>query len=242
MAWPVTGNVTKFPEAAAWFRSQLPVTKDLAERMSLQAGKRAWTITGVNQLNVAQSTFDSLARAIEQGIPFEEWQKKAGPALTKQWGQQDSARMELIYRNATQQAHNAGRWFQQTRPTVVERRPYLRFVAKLDSRTSPICRAWHGVVLLRKDFPPDMHPQLHHGCRSKLLAKTEKQALQLGITTTHPSQDNGKPWIAQNGFGDVPGSKDFTPERARYFGQLFDEYQHKRQQLSTQSRRPRLDE
>lgn len=236
MTWAVTAQMNLFSEAAAWFRTQIPVTEELADAYSDYAGSRAWTIAGVTQLSVVQSTFDKLTTAIEKGKPFEVWKQEVQADLTEQWGKQDSARVELIFRNATIQANNAGRWKAQSVPILQKVRPFLFFDGVGDTRQSDICEAWDGTVLPRDQYPSDMHPQLHHNCRSQLRAISEREAMRRGVTTALPDEN------ADEGFGAEPGTDEFTPDRAKHWDKLFDEYQHKRQQLSTSTARPTLTE
>jgi len=237
MAWEATAEVQRFDEAAEWFRSKIPVTSSVADTLGKHAGPRAWTIAGVEQLEVVQMTFESLAKALESGVPFEEWKTTIEPTLTEAWGKRDSARLETVFRNATQSAYNAGRWRQMNEPSVRHFRPYIMFDGVADSRQSDICKHWDGTIRPIDDpCWQTISPPCHHRCRSGLRNMRESEALRVGLTETLPEDQ------AQQGFGAIPTESEWKPDRTDYAKDLFDEYQLKRQELSRQSKRARLDE
>jgi hypothetical protein len=107
--------------------------------------------------------------------------------------------METIFRNWVQSANNAGRYEQATTPDALAVRPFWKFVAVLDVRTSVICKECNGVIL------PAGHPwwkthigPLHHRCRSTFITLTKKQAEKAGITPEPPSI------AGSDGFGNAP--------------------------------------
>jgi SPP1 gp7 family putative phage head morphogenesis protein len=227
VAFTATANPERFEEAISWWRKRFPVTKELAATLGTYAGDRAWTIAGVAQLDIVLFTFDSLTRAIEKGTPLEQWQEEVSEKLTEAWGKEDSARTETIYRNATQSSYNAGRHRQQHDPDMLLLRPYGRFNAIDDGRTSPICRACKGTVLPLDDPWWDTHtPQLHHRCRSKVDSLSEREVKRLGGITGKPPETD-----AQKGFGKPPTDAKFTPDKAKYPAPLWSEYQRKSKQL-----------
>lgn len=232
MGWAVTAEPERFDEAVEWFGRRFPITEELAEALGDYAGDRAWTIAGVAQLDVVLFTFESLERAIARGTDFATWQSEVEEQLTKAWGRRDSFRLETIFRNATQQALNAGRWRQMNEPSVKALRPYVLFDGIEDDRQTPICNDCDGTIVHIDDPWLDTHsPQLHHRCRSSLRTLRESEARRRGISESPPDV------AASKGFGRKPTEARFEPERAKYPAELWDEYQRKRDQIAKRAKR-----
>lgn len=242
MGWAVTADPERFDEAVEWFRSRIPVTEAFASEVADYAGSRAWTIAGVSQLEVVQHAFDSLAKAIEDGTPFDTWKAALEKELADVWGKKNKARsasLTLVFRNATAQAYNAGRWAQMQDPAIRALRPYLMFDGVADERQTPICQQWDGTIRPVDDQVwLTAHPQMHHACRSTLRTLREVDALRRGVTPPDAIPDE----TADEGFGKVPTESEWAPERSDYTRELFEEYRLKREELERQSARPRLDE
>ncbi|EGX99537.1 Mu-like prophage FluMu F protein [Nitrospirillum viridazoti Y2] len=115
--------------------------------------------------------------ALKNGRTPEQFAADLTPILQAKgwWGRQDvvdpltgdlvnaqlgsTRRLRTIYDTNMRTAHAAGRWAQIAR--VAHERPYLRYVAVLDSKTRPEHRHWHGTILpwdhpwWRTHFPPN---------------------------------------------------------------------------------------
>lgn len=160
-----TADPERFEPAIEWFRSRVPMTREMVDALGGYSGSRAWTITGVAQLNIVQDVHESLARAIEKGTPLKQWQDEIEKTLTDAWGRQNAPRIETIYRNATQQALNAGRWREMQDPDIKAIRPFGFFDAIDDLKTSDFCRRWNKTVLPLDEFAKRRAcPQCHHRC------------------------------------------------------------------------------
>ena len=232
MAWRATADVERFDEAVEWFSERFPLTQELAATLGTFSGSRAWTIAGVAQLDVVLFVFESLQKAIEKGTEFSVWQSEVSEQLTKAWGKRNSHRVQVIFRNATQQSLNAGRWRQMQHPDVKELRSYIMFDGIGDSRQSDICKAADGTIVHIDDPWLDTHsPQLHHACRSHLRNIREADARRRGITESPTTVS------AQEGFGKKPTAKPWEPKATDYPPALFSEYQKKRQQLARKAPR-----
>lgn len=193
-----TAEVVQVDDAVEWFRSRIPVTETLLAEIGDYASNRAFWISGVAQLSVVLDVYESLDHAVATGTPFDEWKKNVEPRLTAAWGRKNSPRVETIFRNATQQAYNAGRFRQMTDPDVLRLRPMWEFDGIADSRQSPICAECDGVVLEATDPWWQSHtPQLHHRCRSRIrsLRRNQKPATPTGSVPRTQ---------AQAGFGRIP--------------------------------------
>jgi SPP1 gp7 family putative phage head morphogenesis protein len=228
----VTAEPERFDEAVEWFAARFPITEQLSEALGDYAGERGWTIAGVAQLDVVNDVHASLTRAIESGIPFEEWRAEVRDKLTAAWGRPNSPRIETIFRNATSQSYNAGRWRQMHEPSVLALRPFGMFDGVDDSRQSPICRAWDGKILPLEEFAArDACPQLHHRCRSSIRSMRAAEAERRGVTTTPPTEQ------ADEGFGREPTGPPWQPKQDTYPAALWSSYQDKAQDLRENSKR-----
>lgn len=235
MTWNTTAEPEKFDEAYDYFANKFPVTEELAEQLGQYAGPRAWTVAGVAQLDIVLDVHRSLLKAIEQGTPLDEWKEAIEEKLTKAWGKKNSPRVETIFRNASQQSFNAGRWRQMSDPAIAELRPYAEFDAIDDERTSEFCHEWDDTILLREEFAKrNACPQCHHRCRSQLRAVSEREAQRRGITETPPDT---KP---DAGWGKAPTEAEFTPDPADYPPELFNEYRRKRDEIEDKAKRPKI--
>lgn len=232
MAWAVTADPARFDEAVDFFRERFPVTEELSEALGEYAGDRAWTIAGVAQLDIVLEVHESLLKAIADGTDFEEWQDQIESKLVEAWGKANSARIETIYLNATQQSYNAGRWRQMTDPEVMGVRPYGLFDAVDDDHTSDVCRECGGTILLLTDPWFDSHsPQLHHRCRSQIRSLSKAEARRRGVTTAAPS-------VAPEGdFGKNPLGEAWKPDASKYPPEMFSEFERKRKELTKVKRK-----
>jgi SPP1 gp7 family putative phage head morphogenesis protein len=225
VVWSATADVEKFDEAVDWFRARLPMTPALAAKMTGHASARAWTIAGVAQLDVVLQTYESLLKAIEKGTPLKEWQDEIEEKLTAAWGRKDSGRLETIFRNATQQAYNAGRWRQMNADDVKALRPFVEFDGIGDERqTKDICRPIDGTIVSIDDpWIESHHPQLHHRCRSKLNSLSRKEAERRGVTKDPPDAK------ADDGFGKIPddNAEPWRPKPKDYPKEVFKVHEQK---------------
>ena len=200
-------------EAVAWFRKRVPVSAAEFARLSERAKRRAFTVSGLAQLDLVTQVHEAIAKALEQGTTLADFKRSVGQGLTKAWhGSVDAPaqRMETIFRTNVQQSYSAGRYRQMTAPSIASRRPYFLLDTTGDARQSPICHALSNPPIVLPQTHPfwDTHvPPLHFRCRSSLRALRSGQAQAMGITEDAP----GVPATA--GFGFRPGDDDgFEPD------------------------------
>ena len=159
MSWKITADPQRFEEAIQWLLQREVITENEATRLDEDSRQRAFWIGGGLQLAQVQRVFDELNDAVANGTPFAEFRKRVRGEL------EDRAHAETVFRNATQRAYNAGRWRQMRE--VRRWRPFWKFDAILDSRTSTVCETRNGVVLhADSDWWKRNWPPLHHRCRS----------------------------------------------------------------------------
>jgi SPP1 gp7 family putative phage head morphogenesis protein len=199
MTWAASADVSRFDEAVTWFRSLVPMTQEQYELIEDKALSRAFHIAAHLELHAVQEIHDEIAKAIEDGTPFEDFAKAVSVSL-------DKTHLETVFINANQQAYNVGRWEQMNDPALNALRPFRMFDAVLDGRTSPHCKAWDGVIRAWDDPCWQGHsPQCHHRCRSTLRSLRPSEAAERGITQTLPDT------LPSSGFGLAPDHRSYEP-------------------------------
>lgn len=201
-------------EALRWFRARVPMTEAVFARLTAEARQRAFTLAGAAQLSVVSEVWRALDTALASGASLADFKRTVAPALLDAWqgsARNPSARMELIFRNATQRAAVHGRIEQLRDPAVARSRPYWMFDAVGDARTSEVCKALDGTVLLATDpFWQTHTPPCHHACRSTIRGLRASDAKARGVTEKAPET------AAQDGFGALPGAEEWQPREGDY--------------------------
>lgn len=217
MAWSVTADVEKFDEAEAWFDSRFPITEELKDQLREYAGKRAWLLAGVTELDLVLEVFESIRAALRDGTPLAEWKREIRERIGERWGTKTSARLDVIFRTNVQTAYGRGRYVQMKDPVVVAVRPFWMFDAILDGRTTKLCQD-RNKTILRQDDPwwSDNYPPIHHQCRSSVRSLTESQAKRRGISPSAPDADE-----PGGGFGKAPTADEWKPDPDKYPPELW---------------------
>lgn len=151
-----------FDQAIKHFRQKVAIPTarwhDLWEGMHA----RAWTVAGALKEELLADLRKAVDKAIADGGTLAEFRKDFDAIVAKHgWKHKGGRdwRSRLIFDVNLRTAHAAGRWEQIQ--AVKARRPYLRYVAILDSRTRPEHRDWHDTVLEVDDkwwkvhYPPN---------------------------------------------------------------------------------------
>ena len=192
----MTADPSEFTEAIEAYAALRVISREEADTIEAYARRRAWWISGVAQMDVANDAHQSIIEAMRDGVSFDDWKKTAGKAIEAEWGRKNSARLQLIFRNATSQAYNAGRLEQMEQPHIVTARPYKMLDVVDDLHTSAVCRQYISppVVLPWDDpFWLTHSPPLHHGCRSGIRSLRRGPAERRGITKPEDLPDNPIP-------------------------------------------------
>lgn len=159
-----------------------------------EAHAKAFTVAKAMRMDVLQDIRGEVDRAIADGATFEEFRRGIEPRLKARgwWGRKTVAdetgaarevrlgsprRLKTIYHANVQSAYMAGRWKQFQENSAD--RPYLQYVAIMDSRTRPAHAALDGKVFRIDDpFWDSFSPPNGWGCRCRTRALTAEQAGQ----------------------------------------------------------------
>lgn len=184
-------------EAVRWFQQKgYTVSWNWQETLQ-EANARAFTVAKVTSLELLKDTRSALDQALIEGKTERWFQSTLTPVLQKAgwWGEFMSdradggqqrvrlgspARLRLIFRQNLQSAYMAGRWQEQLK--LRRERPYLQYVAVMDSRTRPTHAALHGRVFAFDDPIWQTHyPPNGWGCRCRVRQLSEAALKRRGL-------------------------------------------------------------
>ena len=186
------------PEVAAYFRN-----RDLRPSFSWQDFEPqehavAFTVAKAMQVEVLEAIHGSLQEAIDEGIPFDQWQRQLRPRLEALgwWGRREMMdpltgemrevqlgsprRLRTIYRANLRTARAAGQWerIHRTRRAL----PYLVYLLGPSERHRPQHEAKEGLVLPVEDpFWHQWFPPNGWGCKCHVRQITRREAESRGI-------------------------------------------------------------
>lgn len=175
-----------------------------------EAHARAFTVAGVGKLDLLAEINAATATAIAEGQSQTQFRQGLEATLKRAgwWGKGDiinpdtgevrkgergtPARCNLIYRQNTQAAYNAGRYKQQMESAAVA--PYWRYMAVMDAKTRPSHAAMNGLVYRYDDPIWDTHyPPNGWRCRCRVDTLSERAYKRSGSTL----QQSDEPVIEQ---------------------------------------------
>lgn len=198
-----------FDEAVEWFRARVPMTDEQWDKLTKRARQQAFTVSGVADLDMVSEVWRALDKAVSKGTTFADFADSVRGPLESAWGGEKPFRLDTIFRTNVQLSYSAGRQEQQSDPAVLKQRPFWKYSAILDSRSTSICRGCNGTVLAADDPWWETHqPPLHFNCRSTVISLSKSQAERAGVAEAAPEIE------PSDGFGDpmrpwAPSSKDY---------------------------------
>lgn len=195
--------------------------------MTGQMHNYAFTVSKMTQVDLLSDVKAAVKRAMDQGLTGEQFREllEKRMQVAGWWGKQTVInpegvaqkvtlgtpwRIETIFRTNTQSAYMAGKW-QQFYDNKADR-PFLEYVAVLDSSTRPSHRALHGFIAPVTDSRwNSIMPPNGYNCRCRVRALTAKQAQARNKDLKVP-QD-----FPDQGFSNNPGiMTDATSSRLLY--------------------------
>jgi SPP1 gp7 family putative phage head morphogenesis protein len=183
-------------DAVAYLKAKgIAVTWDFREMLDA-AHQRAFTAAGILKVDALEAIRESLVRALEEGMTYQDWVKTIGPELEKrgllgrhklvnpETGELKTLspwRLRTIYQTNLQSAYMAGRYAQMKE--TVESHPYWQYVAIMDSRTRPAHRALNGRTFRHDDpiWSAGFYPPLGYNCRCRARPMSEGAVKREGI-------------------------------------------------------------
>lgn len=142
MSITVLGEGLTPEDAAAYWKSKVPMTNKEAMALTEEARKRAFYAAGLAKLDQVNLIHGALLQALEQGQSVEDFKKNIAEIIQKAgW---DGRRIETIFNTNMQTAYQAGRW--KSIEKNKKRFPYLQYSSVIDNRTRASHAALHGIV------------------------------------------------------------------------------------------------
>ena len=183
----MTANLTieTFPNEAAadYIRGKAVADPKNFGNLPPQLKQRAFTVAGIEQLDVLQRIRDAVAK-LPEGASWDEAKKEIASEMSPYTGgdmKAARAKAEFTLRIHGAQVYAVARHQQQM--GVVDRFPYWQYETVGDSRVRPGHAALDGKVL-RADDPwwKTHYPPWDWGCRCIVHALDEEDALDIGVT------------------------------------------------------------
>lgn len=164
------------------------------------AHRKAFTVAKAMRADILADIRQAVEQALAEGETLQQFRRELTPKLkAKGWwgkvpdpnyaGDPDAPmiqlgsprRLKTIYRTNLQTAYMAGRW--QTQVEGQDDRPYLQYVAVLDSRTRASHQALDKLVFSIDDpFWADFYPPNGWGCRCRVRSLSGDDVERRGLT------------------------------------------------------------
>lgn len=180
-----------FKEAIDFFRrkANLPTKAytDLWEGMHAPA----FVVAGATQATLLADLRQAVDRALSEGTTIADFRKAFDATVARHGWDYNGGRnwrTRVIFDTNLRMAYNAGKWEQAHQ--AKRQRPYLRYVAIMDSQTRPEHRAWHNTVLpVDHPFWQTHHPPNGWNCRCTVqsLASRDLKTLDLKVSDEAPA-------------------------------------------------------
>lgn len=149
---------------------------------------RAFVVAGAMKAELVADFHQAVTAAIAEGRTLTDFREDFDRIVAAHgWSYRGSRgwRSAVIYDTNLRMAHASGRWAQIQR--TKERRPFLRYVATLDSRTRPEHRAWHGLVLPADHaFWHTHYPPNGWKCRCTVQQLSRRDLDRRGLSVSEP--------------------------------------------------------
>jgi SPP1 gp7 family putative phage head morphogenesis protein len=173
-----------FDEAVAYLKAKKSITREEFDQLEREARGAAFTVTGINKLDILQHVLDSLVRATQEGGTLKEFAAGFDDVLaTAGIDSLDPWRVETIFRTNVASAYGRGRWEQLTDRDVADEVWGWRYRTAGDDRVRPEHAALEGSVFKLGEgdvyFPP-----WSYQCRCFDEAVLRSEAEELGLEST----------------------------------------------------------
>lgn len=184
-----------FNEAMRFFRSKKVMSKRAFDRLSGEAKRRAFTISGMASKSVLEVAHMELTRQLETGGDLRAFRAALAERYELAgWVASNPSHVETVFRNAVVGSYASGRDAQMRQPEVLEARPYWQIMGVGDARTRETHRAAHGKVLAASDpFWKKAPLPWGHNCRDRKVSRSAEAVARLGLEVVPGSSLRGLP-------------------------------------------------
>ncbi len=157
-------------EAIAWLKKKIPVTRKVYEKLQGDAKNAAFYVAGLEDLELINAVRERMIRALEKGIPFEQFRRELRDASG---ADPFFANMRTAFYTNIHQATAAQDF--EALERVKDLLPYRRYSAVLDGATRPEHRKWHDFAAPADDPIWNYLYSLlmDYNCRCRITACTE---------------------------------------------------------------------
>lgn len=173
-------------EAIEFLRKKLNVPTRTWTDIWQEMHDRAFMVAGAQAEDLVEDFHQAVLKAIAEGQTLEQFRQEFDRIVAEHgWSYNGSRnwRSRVIFQTNIRTATAAGRWHQIERLKNV--RPYLRYVAVMDSRTRPLHAAWHNTVLPADDPWWDTHfPPNGWNCRCSVQSLNARDLKRYGLEVT----------------------------------------------------------
>lgn len=167
-------------EAVEFWKDKVVLSPGEYGDLAIDAKWRAFGVSGIAKGRELETVFNSLKRAVEEGISFGEFKKGCREIFRRRgWYGQGAWRVDNIFRTNIQTAYAVGRYKQLVQ--AVQDRPYWMYDAVNDSRTRPLHAALDGKVFpAGSSFWDTWYPPNGYRCRCSVVSLTGRDVEQRG--------------------------------------------------------------
>jgi len=149
-------------EAIEYWQDKVPLSNEEFAQLAEDARAKAFFMSGLTEQSIVAQVMGEMAKALTDGITYEEFKKNVAPVLEKAgWEEERPWRLRTsVYTNVLT-AYSVGRYKQMQAPAVLKARPFWEYLAVIDSQTRPTHAALDGKVFAASDpiwdsiYPPN---------------------------------------------------------------------------------------
>lgn len=166
-----------FEEAAAFWKTRVPLTSEQFDRLAAESKKHAFVVAGLTKQSMVEDVFTAMGKAIGQGTTFGQFKKDIRGVIDEMGWQKQGWRLQTIFRTNVQAAYAGGKWRQYE--SMGKGAEFLQYDAVDDSRTRPTHAALDGKVFPRDSaFWDTWYPPNGFNCRctTRAMSKAEVKA------------------------------------------------------------------
>ncbi len=215
-------------KAIEYWKSKGILPEGLLELLDPEFRTRGFSLAHQWDLDFLAEIYESLGRAIAEGKTFPDWMQEAQKTLDKFGAAPNAPRLadgprwkpsyaDLVYRQNTSNAFNAGRYAEMFSRKWVGKIPYWQFYAIEDSRNCPsgVCRALDGKVFEKGSGKARLYlPPLHFQCRCYTRELDPEDFKDGGYDVANPDQLRDAGVVPLKGF-DKDSVEDLVPQVLR---------------------------